>query len=124
MIAIALSELFLLAPGVPVDLGIRLAVAYVAIVIIATGLFFYVMWDSHMVIRTLKQKELARVRKLLAEAYGEGLTASVTAGLALERRMVEVSEWPYDTRTLRSLVVSFLLPAAAAASRFFLGDRF
>jgi len=124
MIAIAVSELFLLAPGVPVDLGIRLAVAYVAILIIATGLFFYVMWDSHIVIRTLKQKELARVRKLLAEAYGEGLTASVTAGLALERRLVEVSEWPYDTRTLRSLVVSFLLPAAAAASRFFLGDRF
>ncbi|TMC00391.1 MAG: hypothetical protein E6J35_12330 [Chloroflexi bacterium] len=124
MIAIALSELFLLAPGVPVDLVIRLAIAYVAILIIATALFFYVMWDSHIAIRTLKQKELARVRTLLAEAYTEGLTMSVTAGLALERRITDVSEWPYDTRTLRSLVVSFLLPAVAAASRFFLGDHF
>ncbi len=124
MIAIAVSELFLLAPGVPVDLVIRLAIAYVAILIMATALFFYVMWDSHIAIRTLKQKELARVRKLLTEAYTDGLTASVTAGLALERRIADVSEWPYDTRTLRSLVVSFLLPAVAAASRLFLGDRF
>ena len=124
MIAIAVSELFLLAPGVPVDLVIRLAIAYVAILIMATALFFYVMWDSHIAIRTLKQKELARVRTLLTEAYTDGLTASVTAGLALERRIADVSEWPYDTRTLRSLVVSFMLPAVAAASRLFLGDHF
>jgi len=124
MVAIAISELFLLAPGVPTDLVIRLAVAYASILVIATALFFYVMWDSHIAIRALKQTELARVRTLLAEAYADGLTMSVTAGLALEHRIGEVSEWPYDTRTLRSLVVSFLLPAIAAASRFFVGDRF
>jgi hypothetical protein len=124
MISIAVSELFLLAPGVPVDLVVRLVIAYVAMVVIATALFFYVMWDSHIAIRALKQTELARVRALLAEAYTEGLTMSVTAGLALEHRIGEVSEWPYDTRTLRSLVVSFLLPAIAAASRFFVGNQF
>ena len=124
MICIAVTELFLLAPGVPIDLLLRLVIAYVAVLIIATALFFYVMWDSHLVIRALKQRELARVRKLLAEAYADGLTASANAGLALEQRLSEVSEWPYDTRTLRSVIVSFLAPAIAAASRFFVGDRF
>jgi hypothetical protein len=124
MVSIAISELFLLAPGVPFDLVVRLVIAYAAILIIATALFFYVLWDSHVAIRALKQKELARVRALLAEAYTEGLTTSVTAGLALEHRIADVSEWPYDTRTLRSLVVSLLLPAIAAASRFFVGERF
>jgi len=124
VISIAVSELFLLAPGVPVDLILRLVIAYVAVLIVATALFFYVMWDSHRAIKALKQRELARVRHLLAEAYGEGLTPAVSAGLALEQRLASVQEWPYDMRTLRSLIVSFLLPAITAGSRIFVGDRF
>lgn len=123
-ISIAVAELFLLAPGVPVDLILRLVIAYVAVLIVATALFFYVMWDSHRAIKALKQRELARVRRLLAEAYGEGLTPAVSAGLALEQRLASVQEWPYDMRTLRSLIVSFLLPAITAGSRIFVGDRF
>jgi hypothetical protein len=82
------------------------------------------MWDSHLAIKALKQRELTRVRRLLAEAYGEGLTPSVSAGLALEQRLGGVSEWPYDIRTLRSLIVSFLVPAITAGGRFFVGDGF
>jgi MFS family permease len=124
VISIAVSELFLLAPGVPDDLVVRLLIAYAAILIIATALFLYVMWDSHQAIVALKQTELSRVRKLLAEAYRDGLTASMSAGLALEQRIESVSEWPYDIRTLRSLIVSYLVPGIAAAAQYFLGNRF
>ncbi len=124
VISIAVAELFLLAPGVPFDLILRLVIAYAAVLIIGTALFLYVMWDSHRAIKALKQRELSRVRHLLAEAYGEGLTPSVSAGLALEHRLEGVSEWPYDVRTLRSLIVSFLVPAITAGGRFFVGDRF
>jgi hypothetical protein len=124
VISIAVAELFLLAPGVPFDLILRLVIAYIAVLILGTALFFYVMWDSHLTIKALKQRELARLRRLLAEAYGEGLTPSVSAGLALEQRLEDVSEWPYDMRTLRSLIASFLLPAITAGGRFFVGDGF
>jgi hypothetical protein len=99
-------------------------IAYVAVLVIATALFVYVMWDSHLAIGALKQRELARVRGLLAGAYGEGLSEKVSAGLALERRIEDVQEWPSDMRMLRSLVASFLLPALPAVGRLFLGDRF
>ena len=94
-----------------------------------TWIFFQSMRGTHRAIVAEKQREIGYVRRWMASTYqrlharAEDLdelqrsTAELRAWLALEQRLLAVPEWPYDTRILRSLVISILVPIISVLAR-------
>jgi hypothetical protein len=96
--------------------------------VIAVFLFFGSLLGAHRVMVHSKEQELKFVRSSLLTAYLElkerpkheqpaavsDLHDSVTSWLACEKRIKEAPEWPYTADTLRSLLISLLLPIIAA----------
>jgi hypothetical protein len=112
----------LLLSGLPIALVIG---------IVMVSLFFLTLWRAHTVMAELRRGELASVREQLSRLSAQlaaGLSAGrvdemsaiaavVAARIAYERRLLDTSEWPFDVETLRNLVVSASLPAAAMLAR-------
>ena len=127
----------ILDPLIFTEYWIPIVAIYLTMTLTTICLFFCAMWPSHRLIVTLKQRELDDVRRQLVETHS-GLRANQAAGhvpsttesvasaaawITLERRLHEISEWPYNTAVLRNLAVTLLLPTAAAIARAYFGLR-
>ncbi len=85
-------------------------------------IFFWNMYPTHKIIAAAKQGELRELRhhlRSLSVRLMEGInrtkgapqiSAEIQALIAYEERLEQVQTWPYDVSTLRSLVVSILVP--------------
>ena len=80
------------------------------------------MLGAHRCLRDAKATELTSVRRTIEEARVAALdagresaeSASRLPGLiAYERRIVEVSEWPFDARSLGRVALYVLIPLAS-----------
>ncbi len=116
--------------------GLRSLTIYGLMSATATGLFFLGVWDSHRLIGRMKQLELSDVTRRLAAAHAAlrsamaadepnttTLAAAVATWALLEQRLRAISEWPFNTATLRNLAAALLAPAAAAAFRAYVELR-
>lgn len=104
-------------------------ILYLGIAAITVWIFFQSMRGTHRAIVAEKQREIVYVRRWMTSTYqrlqarAEDLdevqqsTAQLRAWLALEQRLLAVPEWPYDTRTLRSLFISILVPIISVLAR-------
>jgi hypothetical protein len=59
-------------------------------------------------------------RRAAEESIGT-LAAEINALVSYEKRLEEARTWPYNTRMLRTVVVSVILPAGAPAAQIALG---
>jgi hypothetical protein len=98
-------------------------VIYSAVILAPLIVFFLNMMSTHRVMVEAKGRQLEMVGRRLAAGsqrlkeqskeetrdLGE-LLDSMTAWVALERRIKEVPEWPYSQSIMRRLVASILLP--------------
>lgn len=100
-------------------------------------IFFWNMYPTHRIIASTKEAELQDLRhhmRSLSLRLVEGIremdgapqvSVEIQALIAYEKRLEEVQTWPYDVSTLRSLVISVLVPGitvlAQAAVRRLLG---
>ena len=87
----------------------------VVVSVLATGLALIIpTWGIHERLKVLKRSELASVRSAIAAA-SDPSTRSVEdahqlrANLALERRLMEVSEWPFDAGSYGRVTLYVLL---------------
>ena len=101
----------------------------VGVVLLSIVAFFLNLRDTHRVMAEAKQNELKIVREKMSAAFGELKTHGTIANpeilpswLAYEKRLEQVSEWPFNTDTIRSLVVSVFVPMAAFVGRWLLGQ--
>ncbi len=84
--------------------------------------FYLNMHPTHRVLLAAKKAELKKVRRCVAEAYDQmlpamesghdllGISVALDALVAYESRLSTARTWPYNTETLRTLLVSVLLP--------------
>ena len=91
--------------------------------------FFLNMRDTHHVLAAEKKRELAAVEGNILRACrtlmdcierGEdagGLAAEINALAVYEERVNAARTWPYNTRMLRTLLFSVVIPGAAALGR-------
>lgn len=92
-------------------------------------IFFWNMHPTHKLIASAKEAELEDMRHLmrsLSVRLLEGIretegapqvTAEIQALIAYEKRLEQVQTWPYDVSTLRSLVVSVLVPGVTVLAQ-------
>jgi hypothetical protein len=104
--------------------SLPIIVIYSAVILAPVIVFFLNMLSTHRVMVEAKARQLEMVGRSLAaashqlmELEEEGETQklgelldSMTAWVALERRIKEVPEWPYSQSIMRRLVASILLP--------------
>ena len=91
--------------------------------------FFLNMYPTHRVLATSRVRELEAVRRQLRSSFHlllhrleqkeeTGSLPSETCALAVyEKRLLQVSTWPYNTAMLRTLGVSVFLPAVTVLAR-------
>jgi hypothetical protein len=116
--------------------GVRSLTIYVLMSATATSLFFLAVWESHRVLTRMKRLELAEVTGRLSSAHAglrsalatndaniSALAADVATWASLRQRILDVSDWPFNTTTLRNLVAALLAPAGAAALRAYFDLR-
>lgn len=98
IISLSISANLWLDPNSPV---IATATTVVLLVAAAALALLLPTWGIHLRLKAQKQSELDRLRKAIASRR-DPATRSVDdaqqlrADLALERRLVEISEWPFD----------------------------
>ena len=107
---------------------------YGASMLAAVLVFFLTMMSTHRVMSEAKEQKLKLVRRHLADAFEqlqqraseanlqdmEALSDSIAAWLAYETRIKKAPVWPYTSDTIRNLLASTLLPAAARAAKIVL----
>jgi hypothetical protein len=116
--------------------GVRSLTIYLLMSATATGLFFLAVWESHRVLSRMKQLELSEVTSRLTAAHAglrsalatndpnvSALAADVATWASLRQRIRDVSDWPFNTTTLRNLGAALLAPAGAAALRAYFDLR-
>jgi len=116
--------------------GMRSLTIYVLMSATAAGLFFLSMWESHRLIARMKRLELGEVTRQLTAAHAAlrsamaadepnttTLAAAAASWAVLEKRLRAISEWPFNTATLRNLAAALLAPVAAAAFRAYVELR-
>ncbi len=98
---------------------------WIILVCFAVLIFFLSMLSTHSAIAKVKRRELDTVQKYLKVVSHElkvraedgtlkgteELSSNVTAWLNYERRIKEISEWPYNASIIRRLVASTVVPA-------------
>jgi len=87
----------------------------VVLLIVATILALLLpAWGIHLRIKVTKQSELKQIRKAIALRCDPGTRSvddaqQLRADLALERRLLEVSEWPFDAGTYGRVILYIML---------------
>jgi hypothetical protein len=109
--------------------------SYVPPLLVPVAIFFLIMLPTHRVLSAAKTRELEDVRRhivgscrALAERIESGqeslaLSQQVLALSTYEKRLEQTPTWPYNTRMLRTLFFSVLVPAGTFGARV-LGDVF
>lgn len=98
VVALSISANLWLDPNSPT---VATATSLVLLVLSSTLALVLPGWGIHLRLKTTKQEELARLRAAIA-ARRDPETRSVEdaqqlrADLAIERRLTEISEWPFD----------------------------
>ncbi|NIN67899.1 MAG: hypothetical protein GTO63_24970, partial [Anaerolineae bacterium] len=128
---IALGTLF--GVGRAESVGWEYWIAQASVMIVPILIFFLNMRDTHRVLAEEKKRELEAVsrdivlasralmkRRAAGESIGT-LAEEINALVSYEERVQEARTWPYNTGMLRTVVVSVILPAGAAAAQIALG---
>ncbi len=117
---------------VPVDeaLGLLHLSINGALVLFALALHFFMIWGAHLLMLGRKEEELEAVAARLETSYeamqaqldegalvSEELEYTISALLALERRLDGAPEWPQSPAIVIELLVSTTLPTALALSK-------
>ncbi len=104
-------------------------VIYVPMMLVPFAIFFFSMYPTHRVLATAKSDEIAVVQGHLQRRFREllqcldqqidthYLSAEINALIAYEDQLRSARTWPYNTRMLRTLFFSVLIPASAVAGR-------
>lgn len=99
------------------------------IFLIPTIIFFWNTYPTHKVIASAKKDEIREVRHHIRAVSRALLTRNgqlrdaprtsdrLQALIAYEQRLQQVQTWPYDVSTLRSLVVSALIPGVTVLAQ-------
>jgi len=99
-------------------------IVWIALVCFAVLIFLVSMWSTHSTITKVKRRELDLVQKYLQATSHElkelskdgnlkrteEFSSTVSAWLNYEKRIKEVSEWPYNANIIRRLVASTIVP--------------
>jgi hypothetical protein len=124
---VVLGILFGLAPETLYDW--RNWILYGILALVSVLIFFLSMRDTHRVLATEKKRELdavqahiltacrALVQRLDAGEDTGRLGAEINGLVAYEKRVQAARTWPYNTTMLRTLFVSVVIPAGAAAAQ-------
>jgi hypothetical protein len=109
--------------------------SYVPPFLVPIAIFFLIMLPTHRVLSAAKARELEAVRghiigscRALTGRIESGqdslaLSQQVLALSAYEKRLEQMPTWPYNTRMVRTLFFSVLVPAGTFVARV-LGDVF
>ncbi|MBI3942573.1 MAG: hypothetical protein HY326_06120 [Chloroflexi bacterium] len=112
----------------------RLAVNLVFL-ILALGILFLIMWQTHRKMVRAKKQELSRLRASLMETYQElqrrkeqgalaemeELSDMISAFLSYEKRIEEAPVWPFSTGVMRQVAFSTAAPLGTWLYEAFLG---
>jgi hypothetical protein len=124
---VVLGIIFGLAPDTLYDW--RNWILYAILALVSVLIFFLSMRDTHRVLATEKKRELdavqahiltacrALVQRLEAGEDTGRLGAEINGLAAYEKRVQAARTWPYNTTMLRTLFVSVVIPAGAAAAQ-------
>jgi hypothetical protein len=134
--AASIAAIAILDEDVLRSYGVRSLTIYALMSATATSLFFLAVWESHRVLTRMKRLELAEVTSQLSVAHARlrralatndanigALAADVATWASLRQRIRDVSDWPFNTTTLRNLGAALLAPAGAAALRAYVDLR-
>jgi hypothetical protein len=122
---VVLGMIFGLAPETLYDW--RNWILYGVLALVSVVIFFLSMRDTHRVLATEKQRELDAVQghilsacRALVQCFEAGedtgnLGAEINGLVEYEKRVQVTRTWPYNTTMLRTLFVSVIIPAGAAA---------
>lgn len=103
--------------------------AYILLALITVLIFFLSMRPTHQVLSKVKEQELKEVRFRLLRASRDlihridqggdvdSIAAEVNALKVYEDLLKEAQTWPYNTRMLRTLFVSVLIPLGSILVR-------
>jgi hypothetical protein len=102
---------------------------YAVLALVSVLVFFLNMRDTHRVLAAEKERQLDTVQEHILQASrtlmkclekGESagsLGAEINALVAYEKRVQAARTWPYNTTMLRTLFMSVIIPAGAAAAQ-------
>jgi len=102
-------------------------IIYGSLIISAILVFFLNMYSTHRALVRLKNQELRLVRLHLANISNalkvqpeqsrlvprEELSSAITSWVTYEKRIKEISEWPYTSQIRRNLLISVFLSVVA-----------
>jgi len=122
--AIVLSIIGNVSQATKVVLDWGTITGYVIMICVTLLIFFLSMWSAHRAMSEAKRSSLTLARGHLAETSRElegrvakgqrtgmiELSSTVTALAAYEKRVNEVSTWPFDAGIVRRLLVLILTP--------------
>ncbi|MCP4164843.1 MAG: hypothetical protein GY759_02985 [Chloroflexi bacterium] len=104
-------------------------VVYVPMLLVPFVIFFFSMYPTHRVLAIAKFDEIVAVQGHLQRRFRgllqcldeqtdtTNLSAEINALVAYEDQLQSARTWPYNTRMLRTLFFSVLIPASAVAGR-------
>lgn len=100
----------------------------VGIGLVSVAAFFLNLRSTHRVMLEAKQRELKAVREKMRTLFDDLKAHRVVENpetahvwLLYEKRIQQAPEWPFNTETLRNLIFSVFVPAAAFLARWILG---
>ena len=121
--AVALSAIFLVSRDAM--LAPQFWIAYTVMIVIPVVGFFLGMRQTHRVLADAKQRELEMVKQRIANAYAtmtlskaegqnvDSAAREINAWFACQHELKGARTWPYNTETLRTLVISVMVPISA-----------
>lgn len=110
-------------------LWLEYAITYGTVIMLAVLIFFLNMVGAHRVLAAAKRRQLEFVDRTLAGFYRRfqeqlaeeqdtvPLATQINAMAAIKQELKGSRSWPYDTETMRTLVISVLSPLFVALAR-------
>ena len=111
VISLSISSNLWLDPSSPT---IASSTTVVLLIVAAVFALLLPAWGIHLRIKATKQSELKQIRKAIAlrrdpDTRSVDEAQQLSADLALERRLMEISEWPFDAGTYGRVILYIML---------------
>ncbi|MGI9325646.1 MAG: hypothetical protein ACR2PZ_10535 [Pseudomonadales bacterium] len=111
VISLSISSNLWLDPNSP---AIATATTLVLLIVATVLALILPAWGVHLQIKVRKQSELKHIRKAIAlrrdpDTRSVDDAQQLRADLALERRLLEISEWPFDAGTYGRVLLYIML---------------